>query len=89
MRRIKQRLSRVFRRSIDQGYRTDDPAGTALDAALPRIGGKTQHHKALPHGEVSAAVGALRKSGAWLGTKTASEFLVLTACRSGEFRRAR
>lgn len=54
--RIKQRLSRIFRWSIAQSYRTDDPAGTALDAALPRNGGKTQHHKALPHGEVSAAV---------------------------------
>ena len=45
MRRIKQRLSRIFRWSIAQGYRTDDPGGIALDAVLPRIGGKTQHHK--------------------------------------------
>ena len=83
MRRIKQRLSRIFRWSIAQGYRTDDPAGTALDAALPRNGGKTQHFAALPHGEVAAAVAAVRKSGAWPGTKAAFEFLVLTACRSG------
>ena len=89
MRRIKQRLSRIFRWSIAQGYRTDDRAGTALDAALPRNGGKTRHYKALPHGEVSAAVEAVRKSGAWPGTKAAFEFLVLTACRSGEVRQAR
>ena len=89
MRRIKQRLSRIFRWSIAQGYRTDDPAGTALDAALPRNGGKTQHYAALPHGEVAAAVAAVRKSGAWPGTKAAFEFLVLTACRSGEVRQAK
>jgi len=89
MRRIKQRLFRIFRWSIAQGYRTDDPAGTALDAALPRNGGKTQHYAALPHGEVAAAVAAVRKSGAWPGTKAAFEFLVLTACRSGEVRLAK
>ncbi len=31
----------------------------------------------------------MRKSGAWPGTKAASEFLVLTACRSGEVRLAK
>ena len=81
-------MSRIFRWSIAQGYRTDDPAGTALDAALPRNGGKTQQYKALPHGEVSTAVEAVRKSGAWPGTKAAFEFLMVTACRSGEVRRA-
>ena len=35
MRRIKQRLSRTFRWAIAEGYRVDDPAGAALDAALP------------------------------------------------------
>ena len=88
MSRIKQRLSRIFRWSIAQGYRTDDPAGTALDAALPRNGGKAQHYAALPHGEVAAAIAAVRKSGAWPGTKAAFEFLVLTACRSGDVRLA-
>ena len=88
MRRTKQRLSRIFRWSIAQGCRTDDPAGTALDAGLPRNGGKAQHYAALPHGEVAAATAAVRKSGAWPGTKAAFEFLVLTACRSGDVRLA-
>lgn len=88
MRRIKQRLSRVFRWSSAEGYRTDDPAGTALDAALPRNGGKTGHFAALPHVEVATAIATVRNSGAWPGTKAAFEFLVLTACRSGEVRLA-
>ena len=86
MRRVKQRLSRIFRWAIAENYRTDDPAGATLDAALPRNGRSTQHFAALPHGEVAAAIAAVRSSGAWSGTKAAFEFLVLTACRSGEVR---
>ena len=83
MRRIKQRLSRIFRWAVAEGYRTDDPAGATLDAALPRNGQSTRHFAALPHGEVAAAIATVRNSGAWPGTKAAFEFLVLTACRSG------
>lgn len=86
MRRTKQRLSRIFRWAIVENYRTDDPAGPALDAALPRNGGSTRHLVALPHGEVAAAIATVRNSDAWPGTKAAFEFLVLTACRSGEVR---
>ncbi|MCY4596982.1 MAG: site-specific integrase [Bryobacterales bacterium] len=68
--------------------RTDDPAGATLDAALPRNGRSTQHFAALPHGEVAAAIATVRNSDAWPGTKAAFEFLVLTACRSGEVRLA-
>ena len=35
---------------------------------------------------VAAAIETVRNSGAWPGTKAAFEFLVLTACRSGEVR---
>ena len=86
MRRIKQRLSRIFRWAVAEGYRTDDPAGATLDVALPRNRRSTQHFPALPHGEVAAAIETVRNSGAWPGTKAAFEFLVLTACRSGEVR---
>ena len=88
MRRTKQRLSRIFRWAIAENYRTDDPAGATLDAALPRNGRSTRHFTALPHGEVAAAIATVRNSEAWLGTKAAFEFLVLTACRSGEVRLA-
>ena len=88
MRHIKQRLSRIFQWAIAEGYRTDDPAGTALDAALPLNVNKTRHFAALPHDEVAAAIATVRDSGAWPGTKLAFEFLVLTACRSGEARLA-
>ena len=86
MRRIKQRLSRTFRWAVAEGYRTDDPAGATLDAVLPRNGHTTRHFDALPHGEVASAIETVRNSRAWPGTKAAFEFLVLTACRSGEIR---
>ena len=47
-----------------------------------------QHFRAVPHTEVAGAVAAVHASGAWVGTKLAFEFLVLTAARSGEVRLA-
>ena len=45
--------------------------------------------RALPHGGVGAALACVRESGAAVTTRLAFEFLVLTACRSGEVRAAR
>ena len=70
-RTVRQRIGTVMRWAIAQGYRSDNPAGDAITAALP-------------HGEVAAAIAAVQRSDAWMGTKLAFEFLVLTAARSGE-----
>ena len=87
-RRVKRRISAVMKWAIAKGYRTDDPAGAAIDAVLPRGGGEVRHHKALPYAQVAQAVAAVKASNAWIGTKLAFEFLVLTAARSGEVRLA-
>ena len=69
---------------VAQGYRADNPAGDAIGAALPRHNGKSKrHHRALPHGEVAAAIETVRGSGAGIAVKLAFEFLILTAARSG------
>ena len=44
--------------------------------------------RALSHSEVAAAIEAVRTSAATLATRLAFEFMVLTACRSGEVRLA-
>ena len=88
-RKVHQRIGAVMRWAIAQGYRTDNPAGDAITAALPRRPAPVQHRRALPHHEVAAAVLTVRGSGAWVGTKLAFEFLVLTATRSAEVRLAR
>ena len=59
-----------------------------LLAALPKRPTLVEHRAALPHQEVAAAVATVRDADAWVGTRLAFEFLVLTATRSGEARGA-
>ena len=88
-RRVRQRISAVMRWAVAQGYREDNPAGDAIGAALPKTGGRTRHQPALPYPEVRGAMERVRASRAYPTTVLAFEFLVLTACRSGEVRGAR
>ena len=88
-RRVRQRMSAIFRWAVAQGYREDNPAGDAIGAALPRGGGQREHQRALAHGQVAEALRTVRETGAWPATKLALEFIALTACRSGEVRGAK
>ena len=74
--------------AVAQGHRPDNPAGDALGAALPRRGAALEHQRALPHSEVGAALKRIRSADAYVGTRLAFQFLVLTAARSGEVRGA-
>ena len=88
-RRVRQRIGAVMKWAMAQGFREDNPAGDAISAALPKIRSRPNHHRALPHAEVAAALEKVRESDVWQGIKLALEFLVLTAARSGEVRGAR
>ncbi len=88
-RRVRQRIGMVMKWSMAQGYRTDNPAGESVGAALPKGGSEKQHYKALPYPEVTEAIKTVQASEAWMSTKLAFELLVLTATRSGEVRKAR
>ena len=88
MRRLKQRLSVIFRWTIAEGHRPDDPAGPALSAALPKNGNGKRHHAALPYQDVAGALDTVRQSGAHPSTRLCLELLTLTATRSGEARAA-
>ncbi len=87
-RRVRQRISAIMRWAIAEGYRNDNPAGEAIGAALPKNSVMRIHQRALPYGEVGTALSKIQKSGAYIRTILAFEFLTLTACRSGEVRRA-
>ena len=87
-RRVRRRIGAVMKWAVAQGHRTDDPAGDAISAALPTNSAPRNHQRALPHAEVGAALRRVRESGAYRGTVLSFEFLVLTACRSGEVRKA-
>ena len=88
-RRVRQRIGAVMKWAVAQGYREDNPAGDAISAALPKNSVRRQHQRALPHSQVAEALGRVRASKAHRATVLAFEFLVLTACRSGEVRGAR
>ena len=88
-RRVKQRISAICRWAVAQGHRTDDPAGVVVEAALPRNGVQRRHMPALPYEEVADCIAKVRGSARVSeSSKLALEFLVLTAARSGEVRKA-
>ena len=88
-RRVKQRISAICRWAVAQGHRTDDPAGIVIDAALPRNGVERRHMPALAYDEVAASIAKVKASKrATASSKLALEFLVLTAARSSEVRKA-
>ena len=86
--RVRQRIGAVMKWAVAQGHRPDNPAGDALGAALPKVGGAQRHQRALPHAEVGAALERVRRADAPAAVRLAFEFLVLTAARSGEVRGA-
>ena len=74
--------------SIAKGYRADNPVA-AVNAVLPKNGNGKSHHRAMPWQQVPKAIKTVRNTDAYLATKLAFEFLVLTATRSGEVRLAK
>ena len=89
-RKAKRRLSAIFKLAIAEGHRTDNPIDQA-SAALPNRRGDQQRVRrqaALPYDQVADALAIVAGSNAWLGTKLAFCFLVLTAARGGEVRGA-
>ena len=89
-RKLKTRMGVVMRNAIAEGHRTIDPAGPALNAALPRHGTPTQHVASLPHGELAAALARLDSSAmTWRPKMICLWFIAATVTRSGEARLAK
>ena len=88
-RRVRQRIGAIMKWAVAQGYRLDNPAGEAIGAALPKNSVAKKHHRSLPHAEVADAIATVRASRAHWATVAALGYLILTASRSGEVRKAR
>ena len=89
-RRVRGLIHEVLEWAVAHEHRVDNPAGTALDAVLPKAKGTTVKSMAsVPHAEVGDAIRTLRGTGADDVTKLAFEFLIHTATRSKEVREAR
>ena len=87
-RRVRQRMSTTFKWAMAHGFIERNPAGEAIDGALPPMPKLKAHHKALPYQDVPAAIETIAESKASLSAKLCFEFTVLTAARSGEARGA-
>jgi len=88
-RRVRQRLAVVLDWARAAGHRSGDNPVALIGDALPRHRQDPQHHPALPYAEVSRFIAQLRASNAEPISKLAFEFLILTAARTSEVRKAR
>ena len=87
-RRVRQRMRSVFRWAMAHGFMESNPAGEAIDGALPPMPKVKAHFRALPYQEVGSALVTVAASQASMSAKLCFRFLVLTAARSGEARGA-
>ena len=87
-RRVRQRMRTLFRWAMAHGFMETNPAGEAIDGALPPMPKVKAHLRALPYREVGSALKIVEVSQASIPAKLCFRFLVLTAARSGEARGA-
>ena len=87
-RRVRQRMRTIFRWAMAHGFIETNPAGEAIDGALPPMPKVKAHLRALPYQEVGSALETVEASQASIPAKLCFRFLVLTAARSGEARGA-
>ena len=87
--KARHRIAAVFRWSIGKNLRPDNPVDRAV-VALPRTNGNApRHYRALPHGEVAASLGAIRRvKYIHPSAVLCVEMIALTAVRAGEARGA-
>ena len=84
---VHMRVRAVLEWAIAMDWRTDNPC----DRLLPVLGPQhdvVEHHRALPHREVAAAIARVRAGNPGRVDTLAFEFLVLTAARGAEVRGA-
>lgn len=87
-RKLRQRISAVFKMAIAYGYTESNLAGEAIDGALPKQKAVTFHHRALPYSRIPKMLEAVVNADAGIAVRAAVCWITLTACRSGEARYA-
>ena len=68
-RRLRQFMRATFRWCQAHGYVELNPAGEAIDGALPTMPAVKAHYRALPHQEVAAALETVEETGASMAAK--------------------
>ena len=87
-RRVRQRMRTIFRWAMANELIETNPAGEAIDGALPSMPKVRAHLRALPYQEVGSALETVDASQTSPASKRCLKFLILTAARSGEARGA-
>ena len=87
-RKLRRGIKAILSWAQSHGYVEHNIAGEAIDGALPTMPSVKENYRALPYAEVPEALEIVRESRASLAAKACLEFVVLTACRSGEARNA-
>ena len=87
-RRVRQRIRTVMRWAMAHGFVENNPAGEAIDGALPAMPRVKDSLRALPYQEVSEAFKIVEQSRSSASARLCLRFTVLTAARSGEARGA-
>ena len=87
-RRLRRSIKATLQWCQAHGLIEVNPAGEAIDGALPRMAAFKAHLRALPYRELPAALQMIESSTATLPARQALRFLILTAARSGEVRGA-
>lgn len=87
-RRVRQRIGMVMKWAMAQGWRADNPAEAVAQALPKQDASQKKHRKALAYDDVAGCIETIKASGANPITKLAFEYLVLTASRSIEVRKA-
>jgi len=88
-RRLKQRIRVVLDWARASGYRSGDNPVHGVTLVLPKHKTQQAHHPALPYAEVPAFIELLRSADTNRSIRSAFEFLILTAARTGEVVNAR
>ena len=87
---VRSRIGAIMKWAMSADYRVDNPAGDAIDEALPPRPRHLQaHYRALPYADTPDALKTVDASTSGMAAKLCFRFLVLTATRSGEARGAR
>ena len=87
-RKMRTRIKATLAWAMAHGHIDHNPAGEAMDGALAPMPAVAVHFRALPYGEVAAALAAVEASGATVAARACFRFMVLTGARSGEARLA-
>jgi integrase len=83
-RRVRQRMRTIFKWAMAHEIIESNPAGEAIDGALPSLPKVKNHLRALHYRETGEALRTIDASGSSPASRLCLKFLILTASRSGE-----